>query len=80
MTVAVTIGGKVDTAETGDGGDFKLCTTVPLDKISPPFPSVVLLRNPKKANGALTLHTVASKKDAQAMWRRHDCLADWLTG
>ena len=32
MTVAVTIGGKVDTAETGDGGDFKLFTVAPFDK------------------------------------------------
>ena len=32
--------GKVDTAETGDGGDFKLFTVAPLDKIDPPFPYV----------------------------------------
>ena len=40
QTVAVTIRGKVDTAETGDGGDFKhsTVTLAPLDKIDPPFP------------------------------------------
>ena len=47
MTVAVTIGGKVDTAETGDGGDFKLFTVAPLDKIDPPFPYAVVLRKLK---------------------------------
>ena len=33
---------KVDTAETGVGGDFKLSTVAPLDKIDPPFPYVVV--------------------------------------
>ena len=42
VIVAVTIGGKVDTAETGVGGDFECSTTVPLDKINPPFPYVVV--------------------------------------
>ena len=35
--------GKVDTAETGDGGDFKLSTVAPLDKIDSPFPYIVVL-------------------------------------
>ena len=47
VTVAVTIGGKVDTAETGDGGDFKLSTVAPLDKIDPPVPYVVVRRKVK---------------------------------
>ena len=47
VTVAVTIGGKVDTAETGVGGDFELSTVAPLDKIDPPFPYVVVLRKLK---------------------------------
>ena len=47
VTVAVTIGGKVDTAETGDGGDFELSIVAPLDKIDSPFPCVVILRNLK---------------------------------
>ena len=38
LIVAVTIGGKVDTAETGVGGGFELSTVAPLDKIDPPFP------------------------------------------
>ena len=33
VTVVVTIGGKVDTAEAGVGGDFELSTVAPLDKI-----------------------------------------------
>ena len=41
-TVAVTIGGKLDTAEMGDGGDFKLSTVAHLDRIGPPFPYVVV--------------------------------------
>ena len=80
MTVAVTIGGKVDTAETDVGGDFELSTVAPLDKIDRLFPYVVVHRKLKKANLTVTLHTVASRKDARVMWRRHDCLADWLTG
>ena len=33
VTVAVTIGGEVDTAEMGVGGDFELSTVAHLDKI-----------------------------------------------
>ena len=47
VTVDVTIGGKVDTAEKGVDGDFKLSTVAPLDKIDPPFPYVVVLRKLK---------------------------------
>ena len=47
MIVAVTIRGKVDTAEMGDGGDFKLSTVALLDKIDSPFPYVVVLRKLK---------------------------------
>ena len=47
VTVAVTIKGKVDTAETGVGGDFELSTVTPFDKIDPPFPYVVLLKKLK---------------------------------
>ena len=43
VTVALTIGGKVDTAETGVGGDYELSTVTPLDKIDPLFPYVVIL-------------------------------------
>ena len=46
--VAVTIGGKVDTAETGVCGDFELSTVAPLDKIDPPFLYVVICRKFKK--------------------------------
>ena len=49
MIVVVAIRGKVDTAETGIGGDFELSTVTPLDKIDPPFPYVVILR--KLLNG-----------------------------
>ena len=42
VTVAVTIRGKVDTAETGIGGDFECSRVAPLDKIDPPFPYVVV--------------------------------------
>ena len=42
MIVAVTIRGKVDTAETGIGGDFERSTVAPLDKIDPSFPYVVV--------------------------------------
>ena len=42
VTVAVTIRGKVDTAETGVGGDFELSTLAPLHKIDQPFPYVVV--------------------------------------
>ena len=44
VTVVVTIGGKVDTAEKAVGGDFELSTVAPLDKIDPPFPDVVFHR------------------------------------
>ena len=37
VTVAVTVRGKVDTAETGVCGDYELSTVAPLDKIDPPF-------------------------------------------
>ena len=37
VIVVVTIRGKVDTAETGVGGDFELSTVAPLDKIDPMF-------------------------------------------
>ena len=47
MIVVVTIGGKVDTAETGIGGDFELSTVAPLDKIDQPFPYIFLLRKLK---------------------------------
>ena len=47
VIVAVTMGGKVDTAEMGVGGDFKLSTVAPLDKIDPPFPYIVILRKLK---------------------------------
>ena len=47
MTVAVTIGGKLDTAETGVRGDFELFTVAPLNKIDPPFPYVVVHRKLK---------------------------------
>ena len=47
VIVALTIGGKVDTAETGIGGDFELSSVAPLDKIDPPFPYVVILRKLK---------------------------------
>ena len=42
VIVAVTIGGRVDTAETGIGGDSECSTAAPLDKIDPPFPYVVV--------------------------------------
>ena len=45
MIVSETIGGKVDTAEAGFGGDFELST--PLHKIGPPFPYVVVSRKGK---------------------------------
>ena len=50
MIVAVTIGAKVDTAETGVGGHFELSSVAPLDKIDPPFPYIVVRRklNPGK--------------------------------
>ena len=57
MIVAVTIGGKVDTAETGVGGEFELSTVAALDKIDPPFPYVVVIRTLKYANSAVALHT-----------------------
>ena len=38
VIVAVTIGGKVDTAETGVGGDVELSKVAGLDKIDPLFP------------------------------------------
>ena len=47
VTVAVTVGGKVDTAETSVGGDFELSSVAPLDKIDPPFPFVVVRRKHK---------------------------------
>ena len=47
VTVAVTIRGKVDTAETGIGGDFELSTVAPLDQINPTFPDVVVCRKLK---------------------------------
>ena len=47
MIVAVIIGGKVDIAEMGVGGDFELSTVAPLDKIDEPFPYVVVLRKLK---------------------------------
>ena len=47
MTVAVTVGGKVDTAETGLGSDFELSTVAPFDKIHPSFPYVVVRRKLK---------------------------------
>ena len=37
VAVTVTIGGKVDTAETGVGGDFEVFTVAPLDKIDLSF-------------------------------------------
>ena len=42
VIVAVTIGGKVDTAEMGIGSDFERSTVAPLDKIEPPIPYVVV--------------------------------------
>lgn len=56
VIVAETIRGKVDTAETGVGGDVKLptVTLAPLDKINPPFPYVVLLRKLKRAERIYT--------------------------
>ena len=42
VIVAVTIGCKVDTAETGVGGDFERSTVAPFDKTDPPFPFVVV--------------------------------------
>ena len=47
VIVAVTIRGKVDTAQTGVGGDFECSTVAPLDKIDPPFPYVVVRRKLK---------------------------------
>ena len=47
MTVAVTIVGKVDTAETGVGGDSERSTVAPLRKINPLFPHVVIRRKLK---------------------------------
>ena len=47
MIVVVTIGGKVDIAEMGVGGDFELSTVAPLDRIDPPFPYVVVHRKLK---------------------------------
>ena len=47
VIAAVTVGGKVDTAETGVGGDFELSTEAPLDKIDPPFLDVVVRRKLK---------------------------------
>ena len=42
VIVAVTFRGKVETAETGVGGDSELSTVAPLDKSDPPFPYVVV--------------------------------------
>ena len=47
MTVAVTIVGKVDTAETGVGGDSERSTVAPLRKINLLFPHVVIRRKLK---------------------------------
>ena len=42
VVVAATIRGKVDTAETDVGGDFKLSTVAPLDKIDLPVSYIVV--------------------------------------
>ena len=62
VTVAVTIRGKVNTAGTGD---VKLLLTKEIHY----FLTLLSVGN---------LNKLMSRKDARAMWRRHDWLADWL--
>lgn len=42
VIIGETIGGKMDTAETGFGGDFELFTVAPLNKVDQLFRLVVI--------------------------------------